>query len=55
MHYVIYLQQLRNMGVPESEWQTSDDVSNPDPTTHQRRRAQLRHFDRFPYADVRTA
>ena len=68
VHYAIYLEQLRNMNVPESEWPdirwTLDpadylkplvfDVSNPDPTTRQRRRAQLRHFDRFPYAeDVR--
>jgi hypothetical protein len=68
-HYAIYLQQLRNMGVPESEWPdirwTADptdylkpivfDVSNPDSTTHQRRRAQLRHFDGFPYAEDRRA
>jgi hypothetical protein len=66
-HYAIYLQQLRNMGVPEREWPdirwTADptdylkpvvfDVSNPDPTTEQRRRAQLRHFDGFPYAEDR--
>jgi hypothetical protein len=64
MHYAIYLQQLRNMGVPEREWParwTLDpcdylkpivfDVQNPDKTTHQRRRAQLRHFDQFPYAE----
>jgi hypothetical protein len=69
IHYAIYLQQLRNMGVAESEWPdirwTTDpadylkpiafDVSNPDPTTHQHRRAQLRHFDGFPYAEDQTA
>ncbi|MDP4507624.1 hypothetical protein [Nonomuraea turcica] len=69
IHYAIYLQQLRNMGVPESEWPdirwTTDpadylkpiafDVSKPDPTTHPRRRAQLRHFDTFPYAETLTA
>ncbi len=68
MHYAIYLQQLRNMDVPESEWPdirwTDDptdylkplvfDASTPDGTTHERRRAQLAHFDQFPYAeDVR--
>ena len=67
MHYAIYLQQLRNMNVPESEWPdirwTVDptdylkpmvfDVSRPDQTVHQRRRAQLRHFDRFPYAETK--
>ncbi|RZT07586.1 hypothetical protein EV649_8001 [Kribbella sp. VKM Ac-2569] len=67
MHYAIYLQQLRNMGIPESEWPdirwTLDpadylkpiafDVSRPDTTTHQRRLAQLRHFDKFPYAETR--
>ncbi len=65
VHYAIYLEQLRTMSVPESEWPdirwTLDpadylkplvfDVSTPDPTTHRRRRAQLRHFDRFPYAE----
>jgi hypothetical protein len=68
VHYAIYLEQLRNMGVPESEWPdirwTSDptdylkplafDVSKPNKTTHQRRRAQLRHFDQFPYAEEST-
>jgi hypothetical protein len=68
MHYAIYLQQLRNMGVPESEWpdirwnmDPADylkplvfDATTPDATTHDRRRAQLAHFDQFPYAeDVR--
>jgi hypothetical protein len=67
--YTIYLQQLRNMGIPEGEWPdirwTVDptdylkplafDVSKQDPTVHQRRRAQLRHFDKFPYAEARTA
>jgi hypothetical protein len=64
MHYAIYLEQLRNMGVPEREWParwTLDpcdylkpiafDVQKPDKTTHQHRRAQLRHFDKFPYAE----
>lgn len=65
VHYAIYLEQLRNMGIPESEWPdirwTMDptdylkplafDVSKPKKTTHQRRRAQLRHFDQFPYAE----
>lgn len=64
-HYAIYLQQLRHMGIPESEWPdirwTVDptdylkplvfDASNPDLTVHKRRRAQLRHFDQFPYAE----
>jgi hypothetical protein len=65
VHYAIYLQQLRNMSVPESEWPdirwTADptdylkplvfDGSQRDKTVRQRRRAQLRHFDRFPYAE----
>jgi hypothetical protein len=65
VHLAIYLEQLRNMGVPESEWPdirwTSDpadyvkpmvfDAATPDPVTHQRRRAQIRHFDGFPYAE----
>lgn len=67
--YAIYLQQLRNMNVPESEWPdnrwTADpsdylkplafDVSKSDQTVHQRRRAKLRYFDQFPYAEERTA
>jgi hypothetical protein len=63
--YAIYLQQLRDMNVPQSEradnrW-TADpfdylkpivfDASTPDATTHERRRAQLRYFDRFQYAE----
>lgn len=65
MHYAIYLQQLRHMGIPEREWPdirwTVDptdylkplvfDASSPHRTVHQRRRAQLRHFDQFPYAE----
>lgn len=65
VHYAIYLQQLRNMGIPESAWPdirwTADptdylkpsvfDASTPDQATQQRRRAQLRYFDRFPYAE----
>lgn len=65
VHYAVYLEQLRNMEVPESEWPdirwTSDpadylkpmvfDAATPDPSTHRRRRAQLKHFDRFPYAE----
>jgi hypothetical protein len=65
MHYAIYLQQLRNMGVPERAWPdirwTTDpadylkplvfDTSTPDKTTDAHRRAQLRHFDQYPYAE----
>ncbi|MFI5893483.1 MBL fold metallo-hydrolase [Actinoplanes sp. NPDC051513] len=69
VHYAIYLQQLRNMGLPPSEWpdirwtvDPSDylkpftfDAATPDPATRQRRRVQLRHFDGYPYAETRTA
>lgn len=65
VHYAVYLEQLRNMEVPRTEWPdirwTSDpadylkpmvfDAATPDASTHQRRRAQLRHFDTFPYAE----
>jgi hypothetical protein len=66
--YAIYIQQLRDMNVPQSEWPDNRwnvdpfdylrpvvfDASTPDATTHEGRRAQLRHFDQFPYAeDVR--
>jgi hypothetical protein len=65
VHERIYLEQLRIMGVPESQWPdirwTYDradylkpmvwDVSTPDKAVFARRQIQLRNFDVYPYAD----
>jgi hypothetical protein len=65
VHQAIYLEQLRIMGIPKSEWPqvrwTFDpadylkpmvfDAQTPNKAVHSFRHAQLRHFDQYPFAD----
>ncbi len=65
VHQAIYLEQLRIMGIPESEWPDvrwnfdradylkpmAFDALLPGHRTHARRHAQLRNFDQYPYAE----
>ena len=65
VHQAIYLEQLRIMGIPKSEWpdvrwnfDRADylkpmvfDAQLPDKRTNALRQAQLRNFDQYPYAE----
>ena len=65
VHQAIYLEQLRVMGIPKSEWpdvrwnfDRADylkpmvfDAQLPDKRTNALRQAQIRNFDQYPYAE----
>lgn len=67
VHYAVYLEQLRNMGIPEEQWPdirwTQDpadylkpmvfDAKERNGGSDRQRRAQLRHFDQYPFAERR--